>query len=158
MTQARRFLPLLLSLCLVACESNKPAPEGGEEPVKAEADSGRGSWVELGVRRVDFKAERDTFAVGAEAGTFKKLRFAVKQRGIRILGVKVHYASGQVQALKVRAKLAKGGRTRVIDLAGKRPRRIKKVVFVYRSRARSAGKNLNSSKKGRAHVILWGRH
>ncbi|MDF1663327.1 MAG: DUF2541 family protein, partial [Planctomycetota bacterium] len=103
-------------------------------------------WELLGSRVADGSVDRDTIKVGPQT-TYKKLKFAIADKGINILDLKVHFANGEVKDVKVRAVIRKGGESRVIDLPGN-ARTIKKVVFIYKT----LGK-----RRGKAKVQLWGK-
>lgn len=103
-------------------------------------------WENLGTRVADGRTDRDTIKVGLST-KYKKLKFAVADKGINLLDLKVHFANGEVQDVKVRALIRRGGESRVIDLPGK-ARTITKVVFIYKS----VGK-----RRGKAKVQLWGK-
>lgn len=118
---------------------NKPAVPQPVKPVAAK-------WEFLGSRVADGRADRDTIKVGPQS-TYKKLKFAIADKGINILDLKVHFANGEVADIKVRSLIRRGGESRVIDLPGK-ARTIKKVVFIYKS----VGK-----RRGKAKVSLWGK-
>lgn len=71
----------------------------------------------------------------------------MKGNEVEFLDVKIVYANGQTDDIKIRNKIRAGGETRAIDLKGG-DRFIRRVELVYRSRP---------SFKGQATVELWGR-
>lgn len=106
-----------------------------------------GSWVFLGERQVDRLTEKDTIHVGADKGTFSKIRFRVKRSGVDFHDVKVHFVNGEVFDVSLKSFVKAGEQTRVIDLPGK-DRKIEKVVFWY---------DTDGVKKGKGKVKLFGR-
>ncbi len=104
-------------------------------------------WKLLGARKVKFKTERDVIIVGADEGTFKKVKLTVKKSGIHFKDMKIHFSNDDIIDVKIRRVIPAGGETRIIDLPGKN-RRIKKVVFWYESKKKN-GK--------RATVRLYGK-
>lgn len=104
------------------------------------------TWVKLGDRTVNHAVDRDEIKVTIKDGVFKKIKLKVKHRKVTFRDVKVHFANGDVQDVKLRRQIPAGGETRVIDLEGNN-RVITKVVFWY-STSRVWGK--------RAEVALWG--
>ena len=103
-------------------------------------------WTKLGERTVNHAIDRDEIHVGARDGTFRRVKLLVRRRAVTFRDVKIHYANGEVQDVKMRRSVPAGGETRAIDLAG-RDRVITKVVFRYNTR-RVRGK--------RAIVELYG--
>ncbi|CAM2068997.1 hypothetical protein SCOR_26750 [Sulfidibacter corallicola] len=108
-----------------------------------------GDWDNLGRREVKNRAERDQITVTRKDGRFSKIKLKVLKSGVTFYDVKIHFGNGEVFDVSLRDFIKAGGETRVIDLPGKK-RIIKKVVFVYKSKAKR--------KKNRATVVLYGRH
>lgn len=104
-------------------------------------------WQKLGQRKVNRSLDRDEILVTARDGRFSKLRLGVKNSGINMHKMVVHFANGSKQDINLRNNIAAGGTTRVIDISGGR-RVIKKVVFWYDT------KRIINNK---AIVELWGR-
>ena len=105
-------------------------------------------WEKLGlVRTVNHKLDRDVILVGPGKGPFTALKLTVKDAGLHLLDMKVHFGNGDVQDVEIRKLIPRGGVTRVIDLQGK-DRKIKKVIFWYKTPKR---------KNKQAKVRLWGR-
>lgn len=107
-----------------------------------------GDWDFLGSRKVNHAVDRDEIAVTGRDGTFKRIKLLVRDLEVTFRDVKVHYANGDVQDIKLSRKIPAGGETRVIDLNGNN-RVIRKVVFWYNT-SRVRGK--------RATVQLYGKH
>ena len=105
------------------------------------------SWEKLGQKKVNRNVDRDEIRVTSSEGRFSKLRLEVKNSGINMHRMVVHFANGRKQEIELRKNIAAGGSTRVIDINGGK-RVIKKVVFWYDT------KGLINNK---ATVVLWGR-
>jgi hypothetical protein len=132
-------------------QGGAPAPAATPKPATpkpAAPAAGSGNWERLGARTVKRRAEQDTIMVTAKDGRFTKLKFKVKNSALKMLDMKVHYGNGERQDVPLRFDIPAGGESRVIDLSGNK-RVIQKVVFRYKS-ARDG--------RGRAEVVLWGRH
>jgi hypothetical protein len=108
---------------------------------------GKRNWEHLGSQKVGFIVDKDVIQVGRRDGDFSKIQLRVKGNEVEFLDVKVIYANGQADDIRIRNKIRAGGETRAIDLKGG-DRFIRRVEFVYRSRP---------SFKGQATVELWGR-
>ena len=106
-----------------------------------------GNWEKLGEKTVERRAERDEIVVTAREGRFTAIKLKVRVAGVNFKDLKVHFGNGEVQDVQVRKLIPAGGETREIDLDGDRPRVIRKVSFVYKSRGAR-----------RAVVVLWGKH
>jgi hypothetical protein len=105
-------------------------------------------WEKLGERRVNLGIDHDRIVVGSRDGVFSKLKIIVKNSGINMHKMEVHFGNGEKQEIAIREDIQKGGESRVIDLKGNR-RVITKVDFWYDT------KGLINDK---AVVELWGRH
>lgn len=136
MKTTRSGYSLLVGLCLICLACT------GARPATAPSD-----WQKLGQRTVNHALDRDEIVVTARRGTFEKIRLRVKHRAVTFRDVKVHYANGDVQDIKLSKHIPAGGYTRVIDLYGG-DRVIRKVVFWY---------NTTRVRGRRAEVALWGR-
>lgn len=115
-------------------------------PVALDADVGK-NWEKLGEKTVERRAERDEIVVTATEGRFTAIKLKVRVAGVNFKDLRIHFGDGDVQDVEVRKLIPAGGETREIDLDGNRPRVIRKVSFVYKSRGAR-----------RAVVVLWGKH
>lgn len=91
--------------------------------------------VLLGERHVSDLSERDTISVGAERGRFSGLQVRVTGSAVEFKRVVIHFENGEEQVFSKNRVLARGDRSRVIDLRGG-PRLIEKVVFHYEARSK----------------------
>ena len=106
-----------------------------------------GPWKVLGTCKANRLTDRDTIHVGADKGTFRKIKFKVFKSGVDFHDVNVHFANGEVFDVKMKEFIRAGGETRVIDLPGG-ARTIEKVVFWY---------DTDGKKRGKGKVRLLGR-
>jgi hypothetical protein len=104
-------------------------------------------WVELGCQRVGFIADRDVIRVGREEGRFSAIQLRVADNAIHVYDLKVIYANGAPDDIRVRSELRPGERTRPLDLRGER-RAIRQIEMVYGSRPNF---------RGQARVCVYGR-
>ncbi len=108
----------------------EPSRRGGPPPGPV---VGGGDWVELGCQQVAlFGKDRDSIRVGRREGRFKAIRLHVRGADVEMLDLKVIYASGEPDDVRVRHFIRAGERTRPIDLKGWE-RAIDRVDMVYRS-------------------------
>lgn len=112
------------------------------------AYSQNGAWVKLGVRLVNFAADRDEVIVTGQEGVFDALKVKVYGAAINMHKVVVHYRNGSSQEIELRNNFAPGSESRVCDLTGNE-RIITRIVFFYDTK--------NPAPK-RAKVEIWGRH
>jgi hypothetical protein len=89
-------------------------------------------WVELGCQKVSFRAERDTIQVGRREGRFTAIRLYARGGDVQMLDLKVIYAGGQPDDIRVNHILERGERTRALDLRG-RDRAIGSIEMAYRA-------------------------
>ena len=106
------------------------------------------NWEKLGSRVVDYRVERDVIPVGAQEGSFTKLKVAVKGGAINMHKMIVTYSNGTSETIALRHNFGPNGDSRIIDIAGAK-RFIQKITFFYDT------KNLAHSK---AVVSVYGRH
>ena len=110
------------------------------------ADVG-GEWQRLGSRMVNMGGDHDEIPVTAFKGAFTKLRIKVKGAPIHVKNMRVIFGNGQDMNVKVGHKFAPGAE-RIVDLPGNK-RIIKKIKFNYTT---------VPTVKGRAEVVIWGKH
>jgi hypothetical protein len=105
----------------------EPARRGPPGPVS------RGDWEELGCQQVSlFGKDRDSIKVGRREGRFKAIRLLVRGADVEVLDLKVIYANGDPDDIRVKSLIRAGERTRPLDLRG-RERAIERVDMVYRT-------------------------
>lgn len=111
------------------------------EPVRFGGPAGpgpAGRWVELGCQQVNLiGVDRDTIRVGRREGRFKAIRLYARGADVEILDLKVIYAGGEPDDIRVQHFLRAGERTRPLDLRGWE-RAIRQVDLVYRTRLNPA--------------------
>ena len=93
---------------------------------------GNQDWVELGCQKVSFRAERDTIRVGRREGRFTAIRLFARGGDVEMLDLKVVYAGGEPDDIRVQHNLERGERTRPLDLRG-RDRAISSIEMAYRA-------------------------
>lgn len=126
----------ILTLTLFACSTSKKVPPASS-----------GHWEKLGEKSVDYRIDHDVFNVTYRNGYFSKLRFSARGGAVNVYRCVVHFENGGTQEIDLRHDLAKGNRSRMVDLSGNR-RLIEKVTFWY---------DTKNSSRNRAIVSVWGR-
>jgi hypothetical protein len=117
----RKFSVLMLSLVLVAVSNGAAQAQRG------------GRWVLLGVRHIDGRMDSDKIDVGRDNGKFKAIQFRVDGGTVMFERIHVKYLNGESEDIGVRSEIQDGGKTRQIDLPGKR-RVIESVSMWYAKR------------------------
>jgi len=108
-----------------------PGP-GPLPPIGTGPGEGR-DWTELGCKQVSlFGADRDIVRVGRREGRFKAIRLHVRGADVEMLDLRVVYANGEPDELRVRNIIRQGERTRPLDLRGWE-RSIDRVEMLYRT-------------------------
>ena len=74
----------------------------------------------LGERHIDGRADHDKIDVGKDRGTFRAIQFRVQGGTVNFDRIMVRYLNGEHDEINVRSEIPPGGRTRFIDLPGKR--------------------------------------
>lgn len=115
-------------------------------PTPAEAEAFPPRWERLGVRKVNYRVDRDEIYVTARDGLFTAVKLKVTQSPLTMRRMVIHFRNGQTQEVAIKRNFPRGGESRVIDIRGGK-RVIKKVVFYYDTKGL----------RGRATVQLWGR-
>ena len=90
-------------------------------------------WVELGCKAVSFRVDRDVLPVGRQEGRFYAIRLYARGGAVEMLDLKVIYANGEPDDIRVRHILDRGERTRALDLRGDRARSMRNIQMVYRA-------------------------
>ncbi|MFZ1106470.1 MAG: hypothetical protein WAN86_27010 [Hyphomicrobiaceae bacterium] len=97
-------------------------------------------WVDLGCKEVNFLgADRDVIHVGRREGRFKAIRLEARGNDVEMLDLKVIYANGAPDDIRVRSLIKQGTRTGRLDLRG-RQRAIHQIEMVYRKPLNFRGK------------------
>ena len=122
---------------LVALGLATASPQGQKAQQRGE------SWDGLGCADVGRRPDRDIIEVGGHEGWFKSLRLAVTGNDVNIESLKVVYADGQSDTLRIMSEFREGTKTRPIDLKGEY-RKINRIEIVskrgYRGRGRGVGR------------------
>ena len=113
---------------------------------RGDGPRGGGKWVELGCQKVGFLVDRDAIRVGRREGRFRAIRLDVSNNDVFINDLRVIYANGAPDDIRVREEIRQGRSTRPLDLKG-RDRAIDRIEMIYRSRP---------SFKGTARVCVYG--
>lgn len=114
----------------------KPSP-GRSEPEELR-------WVLLGERTVGFNVDKDTIPVGAQEGTFTRLRVEARTNDIYLYTLRVIFANGTQQIVQVNTQIRAGGRTASFNLAGQNQRAIRSITMNYKARPGFAGQTVVS--------------
>ena len=79
-----------------------------------------GRWVVLGERHIDGRADNDKIDIGRDRGTFRAIQFRVEGGTVNFDRITVRYLNGASEEIPVRSEIPAGGKSRPIDLPGKR--------------------------------------
>jgi hypothetical protein len=90
----------------------------GVATATAPAGGPPGNWTLLSTWTIAPGADSVTIPVGAVRGSWDKLYFAISNNALNILDVKVTYADGKEETVPVRAVIAKGAISKVLELKG----------------------------------------
>ncbi len=104
-------------------------------------------WEYLGEANVDGNTDHDRITVTRKEGVFRQIQFRVEKGPIEFNRVVVHFADGQNEPLALRQRIAAGGESRAVDLAGQR--RVIQSVEIWYERGRANGP--------KPRVTLYGR-
>ncbi|KAF0245262.1 MAG: hypothetical protein FD180_1809 [Planctomycetota bacterium] len=121
--------------------TEEPRPPVKDPP----ADNDKG-WELLGLRIVDFGADKDTIDVTASEGKFKQIKIDVEQGSVDMWNIKVTFGNDEHFSPETRIEFRQGSMSRTIDLPGE-ARVIRKIEFWYKSEI----------KNGKARVRLYGK-
>ncbi|MBN2612942.1 MAG: hypothetical protein JXB00_15410 [Bacteroidales bacterium] len=105
-------------------------------------------WELLGMRKVDFKLDRDVIPVTWREGAFNAVRIVVRQGQLNMHKCVIHFENGGTKEVELRHNFAGRSASRLIDLPGNK-RLIEKIEFWYDT------KNMAGRK---ATVMVYGRH
>jgi hypothetical protein len=108
-----------------------------------------GKWERLGCENVGRRRDRDEIKVGRREGRFSAIRLEAEGNDVSILDLKVVYANGTPDDIRVRSELREGDRTRPLDLKG-RDRAIDRIEIVSKRDFKGKG-------RGKARVCVYGR-
>jgi hypothetical protein len=106
-------------------------------------------WERLGCEEVGRRTDRDVIKVGRREGRFEAIRLTASGNDVRVEDLKVVYANGKPDDIRVRSELREGAETRPLDLKG-RDRAIDRIELVTKRDYRGRG-------KGPAKVCVEGR-
>ena len=67
-------------------------------------DNSSGKWEQLGCQNVGLLADRDTIKVGRREGRFKAIRLEVSGNSVYVMDLKVVYAGGAPDDIRVRSR------------------------------------------------------
>ena len=104
-------------------------------------------WYKIGEAKVDFKRDRDEIVV-LGADKFKSIKLVIINSAIDLKDLEIHYETGKKQDVKINKSLKAADGSGVIDLEDGGQHSIKKIVFVYKSKANIADEN--------ATIEVWG--
>jgi hypothetical protein len=114
----------------------------------AESNAQKPRWELLGMRKVDYKLDRDVIPVTWREGSFDAIRIVVRNGALNMQKCFIHFENGDTKEVMLRHNFAGRSASRVIDLPGNK-RLIEKIVFWYDTK--------NVSRR-RATVLVYGRH
>ncbi len=106
------------------------------------------NWERLGCEEVGRRADWDVIQVGRREGRFKAIRLEAQGNSVSILDLKVVYANGAPDDIRVRSEINEGDSTRPLDLRG-RERAIDRIEIVSKTDFRGPG-------RGRARICVFG--
>jgi hypothetical protein len=106
-------------------------------------------WERLGCERVGNRTDFDVIKVGRREGRFTAIRLEAEGNSVEVLDLKVIYANGAPDDIRVRSHINQGDRTRPLDLRG-RGRSIDRIQIVSKKDREGPG-------RGRAQICVYGR-
>ena len=136
-----RFATLVSAMALTLSFTGESSAQRG--------DRDKNKWEKLGCEDVGRRADRDVIKVGRREGRFEAIRLTASGNDIRVEDLKVVYANGRPDDIRVRAELREGSETRPLDLKGG-DRAIDRIEIVTKRDYKGRG-------KGRAKVCVDGR-
>lgn len=111
----------------------------------ASAAAPAAAWDVIGMRNVADRTDRDALIVEGDR-QFARIKICVYRRPVHFYDVDIHFANGGSQDVAVRARIAPGTCTRIIDIDGG-PLDIEKISFLYEE---------TSFKRRTANVTVYG--
>ncbi len=136
---------IVLLAAILAFGSVQAQKNSGEKKVEV-VTSDKTGWHKIGEMTASFKKERDEMIV-IGADRFAAIKIKATGADINITDLEVHYENGTKQDILVRQEIKNGTESRVIDLKGGE-RKLKKIVFVY--------KTIPNSANEKAELEVWG--
>lgn len=103
-------------------------------------------WHKIGETTVNFKTEKDEITI-IGADVFKQLQLKIVDAPVYLSSMQVFFENGTRKDVNIKSDYNAGQYTAPIDLPG-RNRKLKKVVFVYRT--------IINWPVDKAHIELWG--
>ena len=94
-------------------------------------------WILLGDRTVTDRLDHDVFVLKGPARELRAIKIAVKKRAVELRRIRITFADGSAQELRIDRVIPAGGSSRPFDLTGG-GRVVAKVEFWYD--AQSIGK------------------
>jgi hypothetical protein len=94
-----------------------PVPVAPLPVAPVPADDGRG-WELLGVRIVNYRAEKDVFEITGREGRFRSLRMEVDEGAVEVFNVRVVFGDGSSFSPETRLLFGEGSRSRTLDFPG----------------------------------------
>lgn len=110
----------------------------GRRPGKAKLDLRAAAFVTIGEAEAGFAAESCSLLPYPDAGPYRKIKFRVLHRKVRIKELKVHFANGETYDVVVRKDFDPDTETRVLELPGK-ARVIQRVDLGFKTRGAPSG-------------------
>jgi hypothetical protein len=80
---------------------------------------GKGNWERLGCEEVGRRTDRDVIRVGRREGRFQAIRLSASGNDVHVQDLKVVYANGRPDDIRVRRELREGDETAPLDLKGR---------------------------------------
>jgi hypothetical protein len=87
-----------------------------------------GSWVQLGMLKVDYSLDHDVLPVTYRQGYFEAVKIVVRGGPLHMHKCMIYFENGGQQDVELRHNFGKGTESRVIDLKGNK-RFIERIEF-----------------------------
>jgi hypothetical protein len=142
----RGIIAGLTLLLLTAAASSAYAQ--GKRDNDRRADDRDGKWEQLGCEEVGRRTDTDVIKVGRREGRFSAIRLEAKGNDVNILELKVVYANGDPDDIRVRSEIREGTETRPLDLKG-RDRAIDRIEITSKRDFKGRG-------RGKASICVYG--